>query len=153
MHPTVWQLWRCWIHTKCWRYWSSTMHHVIELPASAKVILCFCTPTEPAAQFRQGWRYFVSCLSTHPSTDLALFTPAPCSRRAWRTVRQPQPPGETELWLGSWWSKDKRREEKGNERQWFLFVKKQPGRKIHYSIACMCVLFYCNEMERVTIMF
>lgn len=37
--------------------------------------------------------------------------------------------------------------------QWFLFVKKQPGRKKDYGIIYMCVLFYCNQMETVTIVF
>lgn len=63
------------IYTKRWRYWNSTIHHIIELPASAKVILCFYPPTEPAAHFRQRWRYFVSCL--HILLQICPFSPQP----------------------------------------------------------------------------
>lgn len=88
-------------------------------------------------------------MSTHPSTDLPLSAQPPnpvCleNRRAATASR-----------LGFHWGagEARRKEEKQNERQWFLFVKKQSGRKKDYSIICMCVLFYCNQMERVTIVF
>lgn len=75
------------------------MHRIIELPASAKVILCFCTPDRASSPVHAALKVF--CLmSTHPSTDLPLFAPAPCSRHARRNAGQPQPPGDAELWPG-----------------------------------------------------